>query len=376
MKNKISLFIVLILSLISCKDAHSNLKDGLYAEIETNKGTILVQLEFEKTPVTVANFVTLAEGNNNYVNEEYKGKPFYNNLKFHRVIADFMIQGGDPLGDGSGDTGYKFKDEITDLVFDKGGVLAMANSGPGTNSSQFFITHKETPWLNGLHTIFGHVVEKGMETVNAIVQNDDIKSIVIIRKGEAAKKFDAVKVFSNFFANEEQNLKKQALIEAQNKKFYLEKFQPVIESKISYFNKLRETCSTTRSGLQFAIVKKGNGKKPVAGSDIYINYSGFLEDGTLFDTSLENVAKDFGKFDNQRADAKQYLPIPFQAGKKDGLIPGFIEGIENISIGDKAVIFIPARLGYGEAGAGKVIPPNANIIFEIELLDKMPKKDK
>jgi len=370
MKKRISLFIILILSFISCKDSHSDLKDCLYAEIETNKGNILVQLKFEKTPVTVANFVTLAEGNNNYVEEKFKGKPFYNNLKFHRVIADFMIQGGDPLGDGSGDTGYKFKDEITDLTFDKGGILAMANSGPATNSSQFFITHKETPWLNGLHTIFGHVVENGMETVNAIVQNDDIKSITIIRKGEAAKKFDAVKVFSNFFANEEQNLKKQALVEAQNKKFYLEKYKPVIDAKIAYFNKLRETCVTTKSGLQFTIVKKGNGKKPVAGADIYINYAGFLEDGTLFDTSLENVATNFGKFDQQRANANQYVPIPFQAGKKDGMIPGFIEGIENISFGDKAVLFIPARLGYGEAGAGNVIPSNANIIFEIELLEK------
>ena len=374
MKKRISLFIVFILSFISCKDVHSNLKDGLYAEIETNKGTILVQLEYEKTPVTVANFVTLAEGNNSYVNEKFRGKPFYDNLKFHRVIADFMIQGGDPLGDGSGDTGYKFKDEITDLAFDKGGLLAMANSGPGTNSSQFFITHKETPWLNGLHTIFGHVVENGMETVNMIVQNDDIKSITIIRKGEAAKKFDAVKVFRNFFANEEQNLKKQALIEAQNKKFYLQKYKPVIDAKIAYFNKLRETCVTTRSGLQFAIVKKGNGKKPAAGTDIFINYAGFLEDAALFDTSLENVAKEFGKFDKQRADANQYQPIPFQAGKKDGMIPGFIEGIENISFGDKAVLFIPSRLGYGEAGAGNVIPANANIIFEIELLENNPNK--
>jgi cyclophilin family peptidyl-prolyl cis-trans isomerase len=374
MKTKISLFLILILSFISCKDTHSDLNDGLYAEIETNKGNILVQLEFQKTPVTVANFVTLAEGNNSYVSEEYKGKPFYDNLKFHRVIADFMIQGGDPLGDGSGDTGYKFKDEITDLVFDKGGLLAMANSGPGTNSSQFFITHKETPWLNGLHTIFGHVVENGMETVNAIVQNDDIKSISIIRKGEAAKKFDAVKVFSNFFSNEEQTLKKQAQIDAQNKKLYLQKYKPIIDAKIAYFDKLKETCFTTKSGLQFAIVKKGNGKKPIEGSDIFINYAGFLEDGTLFDTSLEKVATDFGKFDKQRALAKQYIPIPFQAGKKDGMIPGFIEGIENISYGDKAVLFIPARLGYGEAGAGNVIPPNANIIFEIELLENMPKK--
>ena len=373
MKKRIPLLLIVIATFFSCKDAHSNLKNGLYAEIVTNKGTIVAQLEFEKTPITVANFVTLAEGNNSYVNEQFKGKPFYNNLKFHRVIPDFMIQGGDPLGDGTGDTGYKFKDEITDLKFDTGGLLAMANSGPGTNSSQFFITHKETPWLNGLHTIFGHVIENGMETVNAIVQNDDIKSITIIRKGEAAKKFDAVKVFSNFFANESENLKKQAKIEAENNTIYNEKYKPVIEAKVASFAALKATSVTTKSGLQFNITKKGNGKKPVNGATIYIHYAGFLEDGTLFDTSIESVANAFGKFDQRRADAKQYTPIPFQAGKKDGMIPGFIEGIENISFGDKAILFIPSRLGYGEAGAGGVIPPNANIIFEIELLENMPK---
>ena len=374
MKKRISVLLIVIATIISCKDAHSNLKDGLYAEIVTNKGTILAQLEFEKTPITVANFVTLAEGNNSYVNEQFKGKPFYNNLKFHRVIPDFMIQGGDPLGDGTGDTGYKFKDEITDLKFDQGGLLAMANSGPGTNSSQFFITHKETPWLNGLHTIFGHVIENGMETVNAIVQNDDIKSITIIRKGEAAKKFDAVKVFSNFFANEAENLKNQSKIEAENNKIYNEKYKPVIEAKVASFAALKATSVTTKSGLQFKIIKKGSGKKPVNGASIYIHYAGFLEDGTLFDTSIEAVANAFGKFDQRRADANQYTPIPFQAGKKDGMIPGFIEGIENISFGDKAILFIPTRLGYGEAGAGGVIPPNANIIFEIELFENMPKK--
>jgi cyclophilin family peptidyl-prolyl cis-trans isomerase len=373
MKKRICLLLIVIAPFISCKDAHSNLKDGLYAEIVTNKGTIVAQLEFEKTPVTVANFVTLVEGNNSYLNEQFKGKPFYNNLKFHRVIPDFMIQGGDPLGDGTGDTGYKFKDEITDLKFDTGGLLAMANSGPGTNSSQFFITHKETSWLNGLHTIFGHVIENGMETVNAIVQNDDIKSITIIRKGEAAKKFDAVKVFSNFFANESENLKNQAKIDAENNTIYNEKYKPVIKAKVASFATLKTTSVTTKSGLQFKITKKGCGKKPVIGATIYIHYAGFLEDGTLFDTSIETVANAFGKFDQRRADAKQYTPIPFQAGKKDGMIPGFIEGIENISFGDKAILFIPTRLGYGEAGAGGVIPPNANIIFEIELLENMPK---
>lgn len=372
MKNRIFLLLFITTTLFSCKDEYSKLPDGLYAAIETNKGEIIVQLEFEKTPITVANFVTLAEGNNTFLSSEFKGKPFYDGLKFHRVIADFMIQGGDPLGNGSGDTGYKFRDEITDLRFDKGGLLAMANSGPGTNSSQFFITHTTTPWLDGLHTIFGHVVENGMETVNAIAQNDNIVSIKIIRKGEAAKKFDAVKVFSDFFAQEAQNLKNQAAIELENQKAYAAKYKDVIDLKVAYFNALKPTTIKTKSGLQYKIIKKGSGKKPQNGTEVYIHYAGFLEDGTLFDSSIESVSQTFGKFDPRRAAARQYVPIPFQMGTKAGVIPGFIEGIENMSFGDKAILFIPSNLGYGEAGAGGVIPPNANIVFELELLESMP----
>lgn len=373
MKTRISLLILVMATFFSCKDAHSNLADGLYAEIETNKGSILVQLDFEKTPITVANFITLAEGKNTFVNDEFKAKRFYDGLKFHRVIPDFMIQGGDPLGNGSGDTGYKFKDEITDLKFDKGGLLAMANSGPGTNSSQFFITHNETPWLNGLHTIFGHVVENGMEIVNNIAQDDEIKTVTIIRKGEAAKKFDAVKVFNDFFKNEAENLKKQASIDAENKKMYAEKYKTIIELKVAYFNALKADATKSKTGLQYKITQKGNGKKPSNGASMYIHYAGFLEDGTLFDSSIETVARNFGKFDQNRANANQYTPIPFQAGKKDGMIPGFVEGLEKMSFGDKAVLFIPSNLAYGEAGAGGIIPPNANIIFEVELLENMPK---
>lgn len=374
MKKTISVLLLAMVSLLSCKESHRELKDGLYAEIETNKGTILVQLEFEKTPVTVANFITLAEGKNSFVNEEYKGKKFYDGLKFHRVIPDFMIQGGDPLGDGTGDTGYKFKDEITDLKFDKEGLLAMANSGPGTNSSQFFITHTATPWLNGLHTIFGHVMNGGMTTVNSIAQDDTIISITIIRNGEAAKKFDAVNVFNDFLDHEAENLKIQAAQDLENKKKYAEKYQAIITEKVNSFKKIKAEGTKTKSGLVYKIIQKGTGKKAPKGAPIYIHYAGFLEDGTLFDSSIESVANAFGKFDQRRADANQYTPIPFHAGQKEGMIPGFIEGLEYMSFGDKAVLFIPSHLAYGEAGAGGVIPPNANIIFEVQLLEKMPTK--
>ena len=374
MKRKIFLCLIAMAFMYSCKEAHSNLPDGLYADIETNKGTITVQLDFEKAPVTVANFVTLAEGKNTFVSEEFKGKHFYDGLTFHRVIADFMIQGGDPLGNGSGDTGYKFRDEITDLRFDKGGLLAMANSGPGTNSSQFFITHIATPWLDGKHTIFGHVVEKGMDVVNTIAQNDITKKITIVRKGSAAKKFDAVKVFSDFFTRESENQKKQALIEAENKKAYDAQYKVIKEEKVAYFASVKKTATKSNSGLQYKIIAKGKGKKPSAGATVFIHYAGFLEDGEMFDTSIGTVAKAFGKFDATRAHQNGYTPIPFQAGRKDGMIPGFIEGLEKLSFGDKAVLFIPSNLAYGAQGAGGVIPPNANIIFEIELLEEMPQQ--
>ena len=173
---------------------NKNLPDGLYAEMETSKGTILLQLEFEKTPLTVANFVGLAEGTKNYSTTpgeppKPQGKPFYNGLTFHRVIPDFMIQGGDPQGVGSGGPGYRFRNEIDHtLKHDRAGILSMANAGPDTNGSQFFITHKDTPWLDGKHTVFGHVVE-GQDVVNKIQKGDTIKTIKILRIGDKAKAF-------------------------------------------------------------------------------------------------------------------------------------------------------------------------------------------
>ncbi len=179
---------------LTAKEKKPKLEKGLYAEIQTTRGNILLKLEFEKTPLTVANFVGLAEGKiKNTAKAE--GVPYYDGLKFHRVIANFMIQGGDPQGNGQGGPGYSFKDEfLPEFQFTGPGVLAMANAGPATNGSQFFITHKETPWLNNKHTIFGHVVT-GQDVVNAIQQGDTITHIKIIRKGKPAKKFKAEKVF-------------------------------------------------------------------------------------------------------------------------------------------------------------------------------------
>jgi peptidylprolyl isomerase len=277
-----------------------------------------------------------------------------------------MIQTGDPLGNGSGDAGYKCRDEFTDLKHDKPGVLSMANSGPNTNRSQFFITLAPTPWLDGKHSVFGCIVGDGMTVVNSIVQDDYIKKVTIIRKGEAVKKFDAVKFFTDHFKAEAENKKKQAALDAQNKKFYDAKYKIVIEQKIISFNELKKSASKTSSGFKFKITQKSNAEKPKQGETVYIEYAGFLEDGTLFDTSSPNVAKEFGKFDEQRAMQNGYSALPYVMGS-NRMIPGFIEGLSKLKKGEKAVFFIPSHLGYGEQGAGNVIPPNADLIFEVQL---------
>ena len=219
-KNIYSIILLSILLISSCVSTHPDLNDGLYADIQTNKGDILINLTFKETPVTVANFVSLSEGKNKEVNSEFKGKKYYDGLIFHRVIENFMIQGGDPSGTGRGGPGYNFKDEFNEnLIHDSAGILSMANSGPKTNGSQFFITHKETPWLNGKHTVFGKVI-KGIETVDLIEQNDTIKNVSIIRKGREARAFNASKIFSNHFEDDRiMEEKKIALLdECKNRK--------------------------------------------------------------------------------------------------------------------------------------------------------------
>ena len=357
--------------------------EGIFATISTNKGDITIQLEYQKAPITVANFIALAEGNNTFVKDEkLKGKPFYDGLKFHRVINDFMIQGGDPSGNGSGGPGYSFKDEFTDLKHSSAGILSMANSGPTTNGSQFFITHKATPWLDGKHTVFGHVT-KGMNVVNTIVKDDVITKVIISKKGVLAQKFDAAKVFTDYFSTKSveqmkqdlavaESKAKQAAIQAEAKKEYLAKYGPVAVAKVKYLAEVKSSATTTPSGLIYKIVKKGTDTKPADKSTFFFHYAGYFEDGTLFDSSYEDVSKEYGKFDANRAMQNGYQAFPFEAGKKDGMIPGFIEALSLMSYGDKVVAFLPSSLAYGERGAGDVIPPNTNLIFELEMFEKQP----
>ncbi len=364
-----SLFLSLIALLTSCMGTSNtaeqqidpkNLPDGLYAEFTTNKGTIITTLEYQKTPLTVANFVSLAEGTNEFVDAKYKGKKFYDGLTWHRVIKDFMIQGGDPNGDGSGGPGYKFADEIKPELKHTGpGILSMANAGPATNGSQFFITHKATPHLDGIHTVFGHVVS-GQDVVNAIAQGDKITSVKILRVGKEAKKFNAPKVFKDI--NEKRLAEQKAKDEAAAK---------VKADKVAYFKEMKAKATKTESGLSYIITKKGAGAKPADGTEVLVDYSGFLEDGFLFDSSIPQVAKDFNNYIPQKDAAGAYVPIPFKVGTKSGMIPGFLEGLEKMNPGDEAIIFIPSHLGYGERGApmGK-IPGNANLVFELKMANK------
>jgi len=306
--------------------------NGLYAKLKTSKGDILVKLEFEKTPGTVGNFVALAEGNMEN-SAKPQGQKYYDGLKFHRVIPDFMIQGGCPQGTGTGNPGYQFDDEFhPDLKHDKPGVLSMANAGPGTNGSQFFITHVATPWLDNKHTVFGHVVE-GQDVVDAISQDDKIESVEIIRVGEEAEKFNAIEAFRTFEGAREKRIE-----EEKNK----------IEAEM---DKLAAGFDKTPSGLRYKIIQNGNGTKAEKGKKVSVHYKGQLADGTVFDSSYSR---------------KQ--PIDFTLGIGQ-VISGWDEGIQLLKVGDKARFVIPSNLAYGSQGAGGVIPPNANLIFDVELMD-------
>jgi cyclophilin family peptidyl-prolyl cis-trans isomerase len=319
--------------------------EGIYAEINTSKGKIICLLEHKKTPLTVANFVGLAEGNMT-VNGISKNKPFYDGLKFHRVIKDFMIQGGCPLGNGSGDPGYKFEDEIVeDLRHSGPGILSMANSGPNTNGSQFFITHKETPWLDGKHTVFGHVVE-GQTVVDAIEQNDVINSIKIIRVGEDAKNWSAQRTFDGVNEAKLAEIARLKMEEEKKRKEYISNFYDQVKKK-------EKKAQLSPSGLVYVVKKKGKDVTNLGakkGSKVSLHYTGSLfSDGTKFDSSK----------DRKEPFTFNYIETP--------LIPGFTEGIALVGPKGKVKLYIPYFLAYGERSAGK-IPANSDLVFDLEIL--------
>lgn len=308
------------------------MQDGIYAKFHTSKGDILVKLTHDKTPGTVGNFIALAEGNMEN-DAKPQGNPYYDGLKFHRVIADFMIQGGCPQGSGMGGPGYQFDDEIhPELKHNRPGVLSMANAGPGTNGSQFFITHVETPWLDGKHTVFG-LVESGQDIVDMIAQDDQIDKVEIIRVGDEAKNWNAIEAFRTFEGEREKRI---AAEKAQREK--------ELEKVSAGFDK-------TESGLRYKIIEKGNGPKAEKGQTVSVHYEGALTSGQVFDSSF-----------------KRKQPIEFTLGIGQ-VIAGWDEGIGLLNVGDKARFVIPSELGYGSRGAGGVIPPDAVLVFDVKLVD-------
>jgi peptidylprolyl isomerase len=311
------------------------LPDGLYARITTGKGDILVQLEYEKTPLTVINFAGLAEGK--IKNSAKNGKPFYDGLTFHRVIDNFMIQGGDPEGSGRGGPGYKFPDELDSGLRHSGpGILSMANSGPGTNGSQFFITHTATPWLDGKHTIFGRVTQ-GQDVVNKIRQGDTIAKVTIIRQGAKAEAF-AVDQAAFDKALGEASKKSASGAGGADKNEIAARIEQILPG-----------AQKTASGIYYKTTANGNGVKANRGNYVTLHYTGLLLDGTVFD-STQNKS-----------------PFEFQAGR-GMVIKGWDEMVMDMKQGEKRTFVLPPELGYGARGAGGVIPPNAYLLFEVELI--------
>lgn len=353
-KQTLLLLLITSLSLFACNDKYPDLEDGMYAEFVTNNGTFVAELFYQKTPLTVANFVALAEGKQEMADTTYKGKKFYNGLVFHRIIKGFMIQGGDPKGTGAGGPGYKFPDEFDESLTHKTkGMLSMANAGPGTNGSQFFITLAPTPHLDNMHSIFGEIVigqdkvdsigivktGQGDKPVDAVV----LEEVNIIRVGKDAESFDAPKVFNSNLKNAEE-AEREAKMNAEAEK---EKAQEAVDHEI---NTMADGYTKTESGLRYKITtSKKTGATPKRGETVRVHYKGMLTDGTTFDSSY---------------DRSKPLVFPVGVGK---VIPGWDEGIRLLKVGEKAKLIIPPYLGYGERGNGP-IPPNSILLFDVELV--------
>lgn len=392
------LIIALMVSLssTSCQEKYPDLEDGLYAEFVTNKGIMVAKLFYDKVPVTVANFVGLAEGTHPKLADSLKGKPFYNGIIFHRVMDKFMIQGGDPTGTGMGSAGFKFFSEFDkSLNHDNASVLSMANSGGlNTNGSQFFIT--EVPYKRGnafnddgtlkdcgrpgvsCHAVFGELV-KGIEvqdtisnvpvskdraTLNKPLEDIVMQQVNIIRKGTAAKAFDAAKVFT-----EQEPLLPKKIEDIKAKELDLLKEK----SKEAANNFLKENADKKGEVKEFAtgmvmiLDAKPNGITPKPSDRVLIDCTGYLENGTFFWTTKAEDAKKANQYNADADKQGAYKPFGMPYNQSATLVSGFREAMLNMNIGDKARIFIPSYLGYGASGNGP-IPPNANIYFDLELV--------
>ena len=390
-----------LISLSSCKKPLYDLEEGVYAQFVTSKDTMVAKLFYKKAPLTVANFVALAEGKHPLVKDEFKGKKYYNGTTFHRVMDNFMIQGGDPTATGSGDPGYKFEDEFnSELRHTKPGILSMANSGPNTNGSQFFITEKATPFLDayqedgslkkcgrfpggGCHAVFGELVF-GLEVQDSIsnvkvdkknkpLEDVVIKELNIIRIGSEAKKFKAEKVFTEELpkikervaaAEKEAKEKAEAAERLKNEK--IEKgaaeFKPTLDDYLS-------KAKTKPSGLKVYRIKKGSGKKPKTGQTAMINYQGYFTDAKLLDTNVKGCEERYGDLNPMKVQRNMYAPTPMKISPDANLFAGFKEALADMRVGDETYFYFPSHLAYGESGRPPVVQPNTDLVFIIEMVD-------
>ena len=396
LKTTMKFFILaFLLSVTSCQDKYPDLEDGLYAEFVTTKGTMVAKLFYDKVPVTVANFVALAEGTHPQVADSLKGKKYYNGITFHRVMDKFMIQGGDPTATGSGSPGYTFDDEFDiELRHNKPGILSMANPGANANGSQFFITEVPYPSLDAFdangnlkpcanprvscHAVFGELV-KGIEVQDSISNvpvskdrktlNKPLKDVVItelniIRKGSAAHAFDAAKVFADEAPKlVEKNKKLKEEAETKLK----EQAKVASETFLKKNENVKGRIEKFPTGLVMIRTHESQGKKPGSQDKALINCSGYFEDGRLFYSTVKEVEQEHNLYNEQKEQAGAYEPFPMIYNETATLVPGFREAMLNMNVGDKARIFIPSYLGYGANGRGP-IPPNTNLVFDLEIV--------
>ena len=378
MKKIILILSALTSSLMGCNEKYNELEEGLYAEFDTNMGAMVVKLSYEKTPVTVANFVALAEGNHPDVDSIFKNRPFYDGLIFHRVINNFMIQGGDPEGTGRGGPGYKFPDEFdTTLMHNKPGILSMANSGPGTNGSQFFITETPTPHLNNKHTVFGEVV-LGLDIQDSIsnvetgvadrpISDIIIKKLNIIRKGEQAKNFNAVNIWNIELSKliDENNRK-----EKENERIRLENIAIGKQKATDFLPTLKKYKSRSikqANGLRVLYLNKGSGIEPKQGDTVKLYYELYDPNANLIDSNSREIEEQYGRFSSEKETRGRYNPMPMILSNDAPMIQGFKNAVEQMRVGDKIYVHIPYQLGYGEQGSG-IIAPKQDLIFIISMV--------
>ncbi len=322
--------------LAGCGEEYPDLENGLYAELETTRGTIMIELAYEKAPLTVTNFVGLAEGTID--SSAPDGEPFYDGLSFHRVVEDFVVQTGDPNGDGSGGPGYRFPNEIDQsLTHGSAGVVSMANSGPDTNGSQFFITKSAAPWLDGQYSVFGEVVE-GQDVVDSIEEGDTLETVKIIRKGEAATEFETDQdAFDSRLAELEENRREDQ--------------RRTVGQQLSYVEKNWPDAKDAGEGMRYLIEEEGSGPSPEAGDTIAVHYTGYLLNGMPFESTREREE-----------------PVEFTLGE-ESIIEGWERTLLDMRVGEKRRAIIPPNLAYGSRGARDIIPPNSFIVLDVELVE-------